>query len=430
MAWAAALAEPPFQTLDPDVRDFACRALEELGEEARLDEVTDVLAPFLLDAGLAADDAGAMELCAKLAAPMATPTVGEADNTAPKVSPGKPPVILGAVAGGLSPAWDQDDFAPLGMLEKNGIVPEVAPSEVFTSSKGRAATARGRAAAKDAAARALAASPDSAFELDGTSADGVANGIARLLRAEIPSTAGATKAGEGSEYLASSFEAYAAERPPGPLQHWQALLAEVLSDAGIQLDEDDPHGQVAKVVDQMVRRGLLKLKERSLEVGDQVLAVLEEDDDWHPAVIDAVNEDGTLAITFLEYAKPQAVMAASVRQMEDVVDDDVGADTEGDCEMCARHRLLTFHHLIPKDTHSRYLGKRLPHGVDGEPTRHFLNSHGTMICRQCHNMVHKTETNDVLAAEYNTLQRLLDHPTIQRWVQWARSQTGSSKRVR
>merc|ERR1712083_1213466 len=126
----------------------------------------------------------------------------------------------------------------------------------------------------------------------------------------------------------------------------------------------------------------------------------------------------------LEYGKPQETPAAKIRTLDAVVDDEGTEDTmqEGVCEMCDRHLLLSFHHLIPKDTHPTYLKKRLPSGVEGEPTRSFLNSYGTMVCRACHSFIHHLATNEVLAKEYNTLEKILEHPRVQRWVGWARTQ--------
>ena len=86
--------------------------------------------------------------------------------------------------------------------------------------------------------------------------------------------------------------------------------------------------------------------------------------------------------------KPLTVQITSVRPLASVEDDDDSGDLkEGTCEMCERELLLTFHHLIPKDVHATYLKKRLPRGIEGEPTRGFLNTYGSMICRKCHNMV-------------------------------------------
>lgn len=65
------------------------------------------------------------------------------------------------------------------------------------------------------------------------------------------------------------------------------------------------------------------------------------------------------------------------------VPDDEGADQcDGECELCGRQLQLTFHHLVPKMTHPRYLGKALPAdvadaamgaGLEPEPTKSFLN---------------------------------------------------------
>lgn len=64
-----------------------------------------------------------------------------------------------------------------------------------------------------------------------------------------------------------------------------------------------------------------------------------------------------------------------------------------------------------EDKHPTFLGKRLPNGIEGEPTRCFLslgaassgdgarNTYGVMICRQCHNTVHSIASNEVLALQ-------------------------------
>jgi len=130
--------------------------------------------------------------------------------------------------------------------------------------------------------------------------------------------------------------------------------------------------------------------------------------------------DGVFGVLFLEYGKPQDTPVNSIRLMEMVVDDEEAEEALqlGKCEMCDREKLLTFHHLIPKDAHSTYLKKRLPPGIEGEPTRHFLNTYGTMICRQCHSFVHRIAPNSELAKEYNTLQKIMDEPSVQAWVKW------------
>jgi len=249
--------------------------------------------------------------------------------------------------------------------------------------------------------------------------------ITHALRLRRPDL-GKTVTDEASAaYLAASFVAYAEDRHPEVAKQWCKVLQEVLDDAGTYLDEDDNEAAVEHVVEELIRKGVLEAKEERPEEGSVVMAVLLEDDQWHAAVVDAVLENDRYRIVFLEYGKPQEVLFADIQMMASVVDDE-GSDEleEGTCEMCKRHMLLTFHHLIPKDTHRRYEGKRLPPGVEGpaKPTREFLNQYGTMICRKCHNFVHNFASNSKLATDYNTLEKLLANESIQRWVAWANRQ--------
>merc|ERR1719502_2272581 len=163
-----------------------------------------------------------------------------------------------------------------------------------------------------------------------------------------------------------------------------------------------------------------------IEVGSTVLALLQADDDWHEAVVEESLAPGSFRLIFLEYGHSQDTLAENIRRQDTIVDDeDTEECQEGDCEMCHRRLLLTFHHLIPKDTHPTYLkrpGQLASVGIEGEPSRGFLNTYGTMVCRQCHSHIHSLASNEVLAREYNTLQKILDHPKIQRWVEWASKQ--------
>jgi len=240
--------------------------------------------------------------------------------------------------------------------------------------------------------------------------------------------AGGGEERQGPAYLAASFATYGEERAPELLRDWAELLREVLEDAGVCVEGEELPEVARRLAERLVRKGLLKAKAREATPGDVVLAELPEDKDWHEALVEAVAEDGRLRIIFVEYGRPMEVAQADVRYLEDVVDDeDVGDLKEGDCEMCERAMLLTFHHLIPKDKHPTYMGKRLPRGIEGEPTRHFLNRYGLMICRQCHSTVHRIASNEVLALEYNTLAKIMAHPTVQRWVEYIRRQRTTRK---
>lgn len=110
-------------------------------------------------------------------------------------------------------------------------------------------------------------------------------------------------------------------------------------------------------------------------------------------------------------------------------DDDEDVD-DGACELCERVVNRTFHHLVPKETHNRYLGRgslpaNLTHedGVRGAVcTRAWLNVHGIKVCRTCHSSIHSAERNAVLAEEFNTLARLLEHPKIYAFAKYNSSQ--------
>ena len=98
-----------------------------------------------------------------------------------------------------------------------------------------------------------------------------------------------------------------------------------------------------------------------------------------------------------------------------------------------------FHHLIPKQTHSRYLGKCLPAGVVeaaaardllAEPSRDFLNRYGSMLCRFCHSTVHRLAPNAVLAERFCTIKTLLSEPTIQRFIAFTARQKLTARGAR
>ena len=103
-------------------------------------------------------------------------------------------------------------------------------------------------------------------------------------------------------------------------------------------------------------------------------------------------------------------------------------DDDGTCELCERFIRRTFHHLIPKETHNRYLKKKkLPAnikavakeiGVDPSMSRAWLNTYGTMICGACHRAVHNAVTNEDLAENYNTVDLLLEHDKIFAFVKY------------
>lgn len=90
------------------------------------------------------------------------------------------------------------------------------------------------------------------------------------------------------------------------------------------------------------------------------------------------------------------------------------------CELCNREKELTFHHLIPKKNHKiKYIREKYS----------FLNinSYGIKICRDCHKMIHKLIPHKLLALDYNTMEKLKNHPELKKFIEWVRSQTKKVK---
>mmetsp|Transcript_22880 Transcript_22880/g.62066 ORF Transcript_22880/g.62066 Transcript_22880/m.62066 type:complete len:286 (+) Transcript_22880:120-977(+) len=208
------------------------------------------------------------------------------------------------------------------------------------------------------------------------------------------------------------------------LDTWADELESALLACGVVSDDRE---MIEEIISRWRKVGVVNeesMRRKVLQPGAEVLAVLAEDDAWHEATVERVHDDGdvvTYMVVFHDFAKPQEVAVDQVVDLRDVVEDDDGEEGdkwEGECEMCSRCMSLTFHHLIPKETHGKYVNKALPPGVDGEPTRIFLNTHGMMVCRPCHTHIHSLAPNDVLAETLNTAKRVLSHPSVQKFVDY------------
>lgn len=233
---------------------------------------------------------------------------------------------------------------------------------------------------------------------------------------------------------------------------WIELLQEIVEEQAcipLGCNDDEASAVGAKrVIFALLRRRVLCNRPpppHPLAPGDDVLAVLAEDGEWHQAKILPSNPDlcpagssadkpihgSAVLVRFLEWGKVQRTAAQEVTRLASAVDDDDGdasaaaaRESHGVCQMCARTTRLTFHHLVPKETHHRYLGKGLPEGLldevpIAEPTRHFLHSHGVLLCRPCHSTVHRFAPNGVLAQRFHTLERLLAQEPLQKWAKYA-----------
>lgn len=113
----------------------------------------------------------------------------------------------------------------------------------------------------------------------------------------------------------------------------------------------------------------------ALKQGDAVLAVLEEDGEWHEATVEAIrlppSGRGALAagihseapaersshahagsgpplvaVRFVEWAKQQETARAKVVALVEVAPDEGATQSEGECELCGRCMKLSFHHLV------------------------------------------------------------------------------------
>lgn len=91
------------------------------------------------------------------------------------------------------------------------------------------------------------------------------------------------------------------------------------------------------------------------------------------------------------------------------------------CVLCKRNQDLTFHHLVPKKMHNKRAIKR-----KYDPD--YLYAYGIWVCADCHKMIHKTFKHDDLAFIYNTKEKLLEHNSINRFVQWVKKQDKRVKR--
>ncbi len=92
-----------------------------------------------------------------------------------------------------------------------------------------------------------------------------------------------------------------------------------------------------------------------------------------------------------------------------------GSKREGACELCARHKPLEFHHLIPRKTHKKVWFKK-QFGKEEMQTR------GLYVCRQCHRHIHRHIDEKTLGRYYNTRDKLLSHPEIAKFVAWVARQ--------
>ncbi len=94
------------------------------------------------------------------------------------------------------------------------------------------------------------------------------------------------------------------------------------------------------------------------------------------------------------------------------------------CELCKRDLPLTFHHLVPKKVMDKtYVRNKLEVDEDFD-----FNAYGIDVCRDCHSMIHRKIDHINLALYYNTAEKLLGHPDIEKFVDWVSKQNKKVKR--
>jgi hypothetical protein len=87
------------------------------------------------------------------------------------------------------------------------------------------------------------------------------------------------------------------------------------------------------------------------------------------------------------------------------------SDSGGVCGLCGRVvERRTRHHLVPR---SRHANKRVKRSFSREELQRTVP-----LCGACHRQIHRTLTEKELEREYNTVEALLSHPGISRFVRW------------
>jgi hypothetical protein len=86
------------------------------------------------------------------------------------------------------------------------------------------------------------------------------------------------------------------------------------------------------------------------------------------------------------------------------------------CELCGcEDDVLNFHHLIPKKLHKNKYFKE-------HYKKDFLESNGIWICTHyCHPEIHKYIFEKKMGRNFNTLELLLAHPKVRKYVEWRKN---------
>lgn len=81
------------------------------------------------------------------------------------------------------------------------------------------------------------------------------------------------------------------------------------------------------------------------------------------------------------------------------------------CELCFRSWIpLTYHHLIPRSVHAKALKR-------GWHDEWELNK-VAWLCRACHSFVHRCASNEELAREWDSVEKLMGREDVRGFVEW------------
>jgi hypothetical protein len=91
------------------------------------------------------------------------------------------------------------------------------------------------------------------------------------------------------------------------------------------------------------------------------------------------------------------------------------------CQLCQCEMAYNFHHLIPRTLHGnkwfkkRFSQEELRRGID--------------VCKDCHRAIHDLIPEEKeLGRHYNSLEKLLAHPEVAKYVAWKRRRRGGASR--
>eukprot|EP00633_Aureoumbra_lagunensis_P005924 CAMPEP_0197309924 /NCGR_PEP_ID=MMETSP0891-20130614/8538_1 /TAXON_ID=44058 ORGANISM="Aureoumbra lagunensis, Strain CCMP1510" /NCGR_SAMPLE_ID=MMETSP0891 /ASSEMBLY_ACC=CAM_ASM_000534 /LENGTH=262 /DNA_ID=CAMNT_0042795297 /DNA_START=850 /DNA_END=1635 /DNA_ORIENTATION=- len=220
------------------------------------------------------------------------------------------------------------------------------------------------------------------------------------------------------DYVAGAFVSSTIKIENKAIEKWILHAFDTLSEVLEEVNET-----MAEAMIEILRfEGVL---EWQFAQGTQVLAILDEDNDWHEAIVSSPLDLSTKSqrVLFTQWQKPQMGIRDSLCLLT-ADDDDTSSCQDGLCLLCQRSMPLTFHHLVPKEEHERWIGKVPPlpwkQQLSAEKqemllSRSELGSYGIMICRPCHSTVHRFASNSILAQKYCTLESLATHPDIIAW---------------